>query len=105
ATDYVGSLYVNLFGRTADPAEASGWTSALNTGAFTRAQMASAFLGSDESYKLAVDRYYAIFYHRPADALGEAGWISQIRMGSQTYGSLAEAFLGLPEFYDNAQVP
>jgi hypothetical protein len=105
ATDYVNSLYVNLLGRTAGPAEVAGWVSKLNTGALTRAQVASGFLSSDESFKLAVDNDYTIFYHRPADALGEAGWISELRTGAQTYGSLAEAFLGLPEFYIKAQVP
>jgi hypothetical protein len=105
ATDYVESLYVNLLGRTADPAEVAGWVSALNTGALTRAQVASGFLSSNESYKLAVDNDYTIFYHRPADAVGEAGWISQLQTGGQTYGSLAETFLGLPEFYNKAQVP
>jgi parallel beta-helix repeat protein len=104
-TDYVASLYVNLLGRTADPAGLAGWTSALNTGALTRAQVASGFLSSYESYRLAVDNDYTIFYHRQPDALGEAGWISQLSTGAQTYGSVAEAFLSLPEFYNNAQVP
>jgi hypothetical protein len=46
----VDGAYHNYLGRDADPAEAQTWLSLLRGGQLTPAQVAQAFLASDEFY-------------------------------------------------------
>jgi len=65
-TDYVQSLYINLFGRTGGPDELAGWYSQIQT--LGLAGIANGFLTSQEYRGDSVSGDIAAFLHRPATA-------------------------------------
>src|SRR5262249_46007697 len=97
---FVSALYVAVLGRQADASGAGVWTTALNSGALTRADVAGAFLGSGESLRYLVDSYYAAFFHPHADAA--AFWVGLLANGGFTPDVAAAAFAASAEFTDGA---
>jgi len=63
-SNYVQSLYVNLFGRSGSPAEIQEQTRFLDTGVISRGQMVFGFLASDEAYINAVASVFTCILRR-----------------------------------------
>lgn len=92
STSFVTALYQNAFQRSPDPAGLAYWVGLLNTGALTRADVASAFIASVEfagrRNAMNVDLLYFGLLRRDPEAGGSAYWLSRMNGGL----SLAGAF-------------
>jgi hypothetical protein len=93
---FLTALYYDALGRGGSPAEQAGFLQGLNTGTFSRAQVAAAIFGSAEYQQDLVELYYQEFLGRNADPAGLAGWEAQLKSG-MTDAQLAAALLGSGE--------
>jgi len=96
---FVRQLYLDLLSRTADTAGLNTWVGWINSGQYTRAQVASQFFQSPEfalsgSY---ITKLYLAIMLRDPDYGGWVGWFNYQRAGhSQT--EILNQFLGSAEF-------
>ncbi len=96
---FVRQLYLDILSRTGDTAGVNAWTNWINTGVYTRAQVASQFFQSAEfsvsgSY---ITRLYLAIMLRDPDYGGWTGWFDYLHAGhSQT--EILNQFLGSLEF-------
>ncbi len=101
ATDdtFVANLYHDVLGRSALPSqsEISYWATQLADGA-SRAQVAQAFVGSDEAHSDAVDADYQLLLGRASDPTGNRYWTT--RLDSGAYNETIEGTIAAsPEYY------
>jgi len=97
AAAYVAGLYTDIFGRTADSAGQSYWTSVIQNGARSRADVAFYFLSSTESYLHAVDQYYETYLGRAPSSQEEQVYLPLLINGT-TPGTITAIFLSSEEF-------
>jgi hypothetical protein len=95
---FLTGLYTDLLGRQPDGAESLLWQSALQSG-ISRAQVAMAFLTSDEYYLRNLSHYYTDFLHRDADAAGQQNWLTLLHDGSVSLEQAGQSLLGSEEFF------
>jgi hypothetical protein len=96
---FVRQLYLDLLNRTADPGGLSGWVNWINTGVYTRAQVASQFFQSQEFYGTGnyITKLYLGIMLRDPDYAGWVGWYTYLNAGySQT--DILNQFLLSQEF-------
>jgi hypothetical protein len=96
---FVRQLYLDLLGRTADPNGLNTWVSWINTGVFTRAQVASQFFQSAEfsGNGVYITKLYEGIMLRDPDFNGWIGWFTYLSSGySQT--DILNQFLASSEF-------
>jgi len=96
---FVRQLYLDLLSRTADPAGLSNWVNWINTGLYTRAQVASQFFQSQEFYGTGnyITKLYLGIMLRDPDYGGWFGWYNYLNAGySQT--DILNQFLLSQEF-------
>jgi|GEM_PF-5330799 len=94
---YVAGLYTDIFARTADSAGQSYWTSIIQSGARSRAEVAFYFLSSTESYLHAVDQYYETYLGRAPSSQEEQTYLPLLINGT-TPGTITAIFLSSAEF-------
>ena len=92
--------YRDFFSREGDEAGVQGWTNAVNTAAFSRAQVIDAFLSSAEfsGFVAPVVRLYFATFLRVPDYAGLAFNAGLVRNGTITVTQLADFFTQSPEF-------
>ena len=95
---FLTGLYQDLLGREPDSAGSLAWALALQQG-LSRAQVAQAFLTSDEFYTRMLNGYYASFLQRQPDAVGLQTWLTQLEGGQVALEQAGEAILGSEEFF------
>jgi hypothetical protein len=95
---FVAGLYQDVLGRPPDLAGSLVWQGALQSG-MGRAQVARAFLTSDEARLRGLDRYYADFLHRQPDVAGEQSWLALLHNGRISPERAAESFIASDEFF------
>jgi hypothetical protein len=94
---FLTGLYADVLNRSASTAELAVWETALDSGA-SRANVAVAFLTSQEYRTDLVQNDYATFVLRAADADGLAHWVNALNAGATDQAVLAAIF-GSPEGY------
>jgi len=96
---FVRQLYLDILSRTADPAGLSAWVGWINTGVYTRAQVASQFFQSQEFYGTGnyITKLYLGIMLRDPDYGGWTGWFNYLHNG-YTQTDILNAFLASPEF-------
>jgi len=96
---FVRQLYLDLLSRTADPGGLNQWVTWINTGVYTRAQVASQFFQSQEFY--GTGNYITLLYLgimlRDPDYGGWTGWFNYLRNG-YTQTDVLNQFLASQEF-------
>jgi hypothetical protein len=96
---FVRQLYLDILSRTADANGLSTWVNWINTGVYTRAQVASQFFKSQEFY--GTGNYITLLYLgimlRDPDYGGWTGWFNNLHNG-YTQTDILNAFLASPEF-------
>ncbi len=100
-TDFVVALYNELLERSQPPTgpEVDNWVRLIQSGAATRAQVATFFLASDEEYALAVQQSSQLYLGRPMSA-SEIQFFFSIRNSvASTPTGLSSMFLASDEFY------
>jgi uncharacterized delta-60 repeat protein len=100
---YVRGLYTDIFARPGSSGEISFWQQVLQQGARSRAAVASYFLSSEESFRLALDQYYEHFLGREPDAFGMEVFLAEIFSGRITPTLIVAEFLGSPEYFGRVQ--
>jgi hypothetical protein len=91
--------YRDFLGREGDPSGISNWTTAIQSGALTRAQVIDSFFNSAEfqgSVSPIVRLYFASLLRIP-DYPGLQFWLSEYRNG-RPLASIADGFVQSPEF-------
>jgi hypothetical protein len=95
---FVRQLYLDILSRPAD-ASLNTWVNWINTGVYTRAQVASQFFKSQEFY--GTGNYITLLYLgimlRDPDYGGWTGWFNNLHNG-YTQTDILNAFLASPEF-------
>lgn len=84
---WVGSLYVDVLGRGADPAETRAWVGVLQR--LGRVEVARQFLYSTEYLETVVDGYYWWLLGRGIDPVGSHGWVAAIQAGARSEAIVA----------------
>jgi hypothetical protein len=108
-TQFINSLYMNLYKRTESDAQRAVWLAVLLRGEMglplgeTRGQVGLEFLVTDEEFTHvindAIDGYYMMFLNRLAESDAVvSSWVNLFKAGS-TREAVASMFLGLQEFY------
>ena len=95
---YLIGLYQNILGRDPDALGVGFWRLQAALGA-TRADVALAFLTSDEAYSDVLNSYYEDFLERPIDTPSEVVLLAQLRAGQATTQSIAEGILASDEYF------
>lgn len=95
---YVAGLYAAVLRRTANSAETSTWTTALQNGV-SRDAVALAFLHSAEAFQLMLNCDYAYLLHRAPDQAGDQAWLTQLVSGQVGPATVATGFLASDEFF------
>jgi hypothetical protein len=96
---WVTSLYQEVLGRAATPAEVSTWTGRLDAG-MTRTTVATRFLVSTEHLTTVVDRYYVELLGRSIDPVGRSTWVTAIQNGSRVE-TIIGRIIASAEYYGN----
>jgi hypothetical protein len=80
---FVRQLYLDILSRTADPGGLSTWVNWINTGVYTRAQVASQFFQSYEFYGTGnyITKLYLGIMLRDPDYAGWVGWYNYLNAG------------------------
>jgi hypothetical protein len=81
-TGFVFALYRDVLGRLPDAPGYSNWVTALQTGALSRADVATGFLTSPEGRGVEVEHFYRQILHRASDAPGKSAWVSALLNGA-----------------------
>ncbi len=96
---FVRQLYLDILSRTADSGGLNTWVNWINTGVYTRAQVAASFFQSQEFYGTGnyITKLYLAIMLRDPDYAGWTGWFNYLHNGwSQT--DVLNQFLASPEF-------
>ncbi len=96
---FVRQLYLDILSRPADSGGLNTWVNWINTGVYTRAQVASLFFQSQEFYGTGnyITKLYLAIMLRDPDYGGWTGWFNYLHNGfSQT--DILNQFLASPEF-------
>jgi uncharacterized delta-60 repeat protein len=93
-------MYRDFLGREGDAAGVDGWTSAVASGTYTRAQVIDSFLSSQEfaGFVAPVVRLYFATFLRVPDYAGLTFNAGLVRAGTVTITQLADFFTQSPEF-------
>jgi hypothetical protein len=96
---FVRQLYLDLLNRTADPSGLSTWVNWINTGVYTRAQVAAQFFRSQEFYGSGnyITKLYLGIMLRDPDYVGWTGWFNYLHNGF-TQTDILNQFLLSQEF-------
>lgn len=121
---FVEAIYLHLMNREADPSGYSYWTTQLNSGTWTRGQMATNLIKSNQTTTIRVrgtpgmvdctatevtepeafvSGSYCLILDRMADTAGANYWISQLTSTGQVT-TLWANLAGSSEYYNHAQV-
>ncbi|MCL3862968.1 fibronectin type III domain-containing protein [Actinotalea sp. K2] len=79
---WVATLYRDVLGRSASPAEVDRWVAQLSRGT-SREQVARGFLLSAEHLSSVLDGHYRHLLGRGLDPTGKASWVSAIQRGTR----------------------
>ena len=96
---FVTQQYLDLLGRPPDPNGLQFWIGQLNSGFFSRSQLAYQFFTSAEFQQvgqLVISAYIAVLGRDP-DIVGWQSWVNGIHHGLSAY-SLIDSFVRSPEF-------
>jgi hypothetical protein len=96
---FVQQLYQDLLNRQADSYGLTQFTSLLDRGAVTRAQVVAAIVGSAEYHSDEIQRLYQQLLHRSADSTGLAGSGAFLNQGG-SIEQVEAGILGSTEYYD-----
>jgi hypothetical protein len=101
---WVDALYSNVLGRSADSGGEKSWLQALSSGV-SNANVALAFLTSQERESFVVQNDYRQYLTRTAGAAEVAGWVNAMQRGASSTQIRAD-FLGSQEYFQahNANV-
>jgi virginiamycin B lyase len=99
-TAFVQDLYRVALERTGSPLEVAGWVQVLNSGALSRAEVATFFLSSSEAYTLAITENYKVFLRRFPDAGGFGAFFVGILDNTVNSISLSTDVLGSQEYFN-----
>ena len=94
---WVGAMYVDILGRSADAAGLAFWTKQLSQGA-DRAAVVQGFAASPEREGQRVSDDYFADLGRAADPAGQAYWVNAFENGMHNEDVIA-GFLASPEYY------
>ena len=94
---FVEQAYLDLLGRAADTNGLAAWSSLLDQGQATRAQVALSIEGSSESHGLVVEALFVQILHRSVDPATETGLTNFLNSGG-TAQQVALALLNSPEY-------
>jgi hypothetical protein len=95
---FVQQLYLDLLNRQADSYGLTQFTSLLDRGAVTRAQVVAAIISSSEYHTDEIQRFYQKYLHRAADSGGLRAWGAFLSQGG-TMVQVEAGILGSPEYY------
>jgi uncharacterized delta-60 repeat protein len=99
-TQFVTQLYYDLLHRLPDDGGLNVFSSALDSGTSTRAQVVLGFLQSQEYLSNQIDHAYLDYFGRVADPGGLSHWLSVLRAGA-TIEQVDVAILNSPEVIAN----
>jgi hypothetical protein len=107
-TQFVNLLYLNILGRTPDPAGLQGWVNQLNAG-MSRGKVMVGFSESLEfqdktSNNVFVIMMYEGMLRRAAEQAGYDHWVNLLN-GGMSRSALTGGFLGSPEYRMRFQLP
>ena len=96
---YVSSLYSDVLVRQPDPAGFNNWVNLITSGRLTRAQVAEAFIRSEEAVirSIYIIKLYLGVLLRDPDYAGWRGWTSAL-LSSGSRSLIVAGFLQSPEF-------
>lgn len=97
----VDELYLEVLGRTADPAGESYWINQVMGAGQGPVDIARSLLASDEYRQNFVESLYWQYLNRGGDPAGVASWVNAMGDG-MTDETVRLAFLGSPEFWSNS---
>jgi hypothetical protein len=100
--NFVRALYQQVLHRPADTNGLNDWVNRLQSGQFTREQVAALFLTSTERYTIVVAQFYQTFLGRAPDP-GAAFWINGLVSGTLTQTDVALGIVNSPEFMHDFQ--
>jgi hypothetical protein len=95
---FVNALYNTILGRNADAPGLAAWTTALDSGELSNAQVAMKFVYCGELRRSIVDAYYLAFLGRSGDGTGELGWLTALQSNQATLDTVAVGFLASSEY-------
>jgi hypothetical protein len=95
---FVTQLYRDVLTREPDPGGLTAWSGVLDSGQDSRAQVAQAFVNSDDYHIDVVQGFYDTLLHRAADPAGLKAWTNFLAQGG-TQLQLEAQFLGSDEYY------
>ncbi len=101
---FVTRFYTLCLERNADQAGLYGWVNNLKNQYMNGAQIADAFIFSDEfvNKNVSDEKYIELLYNtllgRPSDANGKAGWVGELQGGHMTREGMMKAFIESTEF-------
>ena len=102
--EFVIRMYQQCLSREPDAAGLAGWAEQLESGRMNGAQVAEAFVFSDEmlSKNLSDEAFVKVLYRammgREADAAGLAGWLKELTNDYSTRSEVTKAFVESSEF-------
>jgi hypothetical protein len=95
--NFVRALYQQVLHRAADAAGFNDWVTRLQSGQFTREQVATRFLTSAERYTIVVAQFYQTLLGRAPDP-GAAFWITGLVNGTLSQSDVVIGFVTSQEF-------
>ncbi len=95
---FLNVLYVDVLGRTPDPAGREGFTQALNMGV-TRTTVASVVVGSQEALERLTRGWYTRFLRRPAEPAGQQAFVAALQGGMRDEVAIS-IIVGSDEYAD-----
>jgi hypothetical protein len=98
---YLVGLYADVLGRAPNPGGLERWQAAAGRG-LSRAQIAPAFLGSNEAQRRLVQSYYTNYLGRAGTAAEVALWLTKLRRDRVSAAGVAQALLASSEFFARA---
>jgi hypothetical protein len=97
---FVAQLYLDVLGRPVDPAGLAFFSNGLDTGKFSRTQVAQSLLASPEYRMDVVNGVYRFILHRGADSSGQTFWMNYLAGGGATE-TMEAALSGSQEYFVN----
>ncbi|HEV8061120.1 MAG TPA: DUF4214 domain-containing protein [Gemmataceae bacterium] len=97
---FVEQAYLDMLGRVADTNGLAAWSSLLDQGQATRAQVALAIEASSESHGLVIEALFVQILHRTVDPPTEEGLTNFLNSGG-TAQQVALALLNSPEYLND----
>jgi hypothetical protein len=79
---FVCQVYVDVLGRTPEPAAVDSWAGAIDSGKLARAEMARQTLTGREYRERFVESLYRSYLGRPADGPGREGFVQALEHGA-----------------------